>query len=145
MREWGEICQFRYMSQHSTNQVFQTSSASRWQRFKWSSRLLMLFVVLGVFIIILTLSRVYTPAFPNMISVQEKQALLDSSSSWLFSKSKIGRQYGGFRKYINEKEAYKLGGFPIPKRFRRKNGVIVQADSSFYSFKKFTTGVRAAF
>ena len=65
--------------------------------------------------------------------------------SWLFSKSKIGKQYGGFRKFINEKEAYKAGGYPIPRRFRKKNGIIVQADSSFYSFKKFTAGVRAAF
>ncbi len=80
-----------------------------------------------------------------MISAQEKQALLDSTSNWLFSKSKIGRQYGGFRKFINEKEAYRAGAYPIPKRFRQKNGIMVQADSSFYSFKKFSAGVRAAF
>ena len=91
------------------------------------------------------MSRVYTPNLPSMISAQEKQALLDSTSSWLFSKSKIGRQYGGFRKFINEKEAYKAGAYPIPRRFRKKNGIIVQADSSFYSFKKFAAGVRAAF
>ena len=133
------------MEDQFTNQVFQTSSPSRWQRVKWSSRLLLLFVILGIVLVILTLSRVYTPAFPNMISVQEKQALLDSTGSWLFSKSKIGRQYGGFRKFINEKEAYKAGGFPIPKRFRKKNGIIVQADSSFYSFEKFNAGIRAAF
>ena len=85
------------------------------------------------------------PTFPNMISAQEKQVMLDSTSSWLFSKSKIGKQYGGFRKFITEKEAYKAGGYPIPKRFRKKNGIIVQADSNFYSFKKFPAGVRAAF
>ncbi len=79
-----------------------------------------------------------------MFGAQEKEALLDSSS-WLFNKSKIGKQYGGFRKYINEKVAYKAGGYPTPKRFRKKNGVIVQADSSFYSFKKFSAGVRAGF
>ena len=107
---------------------------------------MLLFIVLAILTIIITLSRVYTPDLPNMISAQEKQALLDSTSSWLFSKSKIGRQYGGFRKFINEKEAYKGGAYPIPKRYRRKkNGVIVQADSSFYSFKKFSAGVRAAF
>ncbi|HTQ66563.1 MAG TPA: glycosyltransferase [Puia sp.] len=133
------------MAANSTTQVFQTNSPSRWQRFKWSSRLLLLIIILGIVTIIITLSRVYTPNLPNMISAQEKQALLDSTSSWLFSKSKIGRQYGGFRKFINEKEAYKAGGYPIPKRFRKKNGIIVQADSSFYSFKKFGAGIRAAF
>jgi poly-beta-1,6 N-acetyl-D-glucosamine synthase len=133
------------MAANSTTQVFQTNSPSRWQRFKWSSRLLLLLIILGIVTIIITLSRVYTPNLPNMISAQEKQALLDSTSSWLFSKSKIAKQYGGFRKFINEKEAYKGGGYPIPKRFRKKNGIIVQADSSFYSFKKFAAGIRAAF
>ncbi len=132
------------MAGNSTTQVFQTSSSSRWSRFIWSSRLIALFVVLAVIIIIITLSRVYTPSLPNMIGAQEKEALLDSSS-WLFNKSKIGKQYGGFRKYINEKVAYKAGGYPTPKRFRRKNGILVQADSSFYSFKKFSAGVRAGF
>ncbi|MEO6962985.1 MAG: polysaccharide deacetylase family protein [Puia sp.] len=132
------------MAGNSTTQVFQTSSSSRWSRFKWSSRLLALFLVLGIIIIAITLTRVYTPSLPNMLGAKEKEVLLDSSG-WLFNKSKIGRQYGGFRKYINEKEAYKAGGYPIPKKFRKKNGIIVQADSSFYSFKKFSAGIRAAF
>lgn len=132
------------MARNSNTQVFQTNSSSRWSRFIWSSRLIALFVVLAVVTIIITLTRVYTPSLPNMIGAQEKEALLDSSS-WLFNKSKIGRQYGGFRKYINEKVAYKAGGYPTPKRFRRKNGILVQADSSFYSFKKFSTGIRAGF
>ena len=131
------------MAGNSTNQVFQTSSSSRWSRFIWSSRLIALFVVLAVITIIITLTRVYTPSLPNF-GAQEKEALLDSSS-WLFNKSKIGKQYGGFRKFINEKVAYKGGGYPIGRRFRKKNGLIVQADSSFYSFKKFPTGIRAGF
>jgi peptidoglycan-N-acetylglucosamine deacetylase len=131
------------MAGNSTNQVFQTSSSSRWSRFIWSSRLIALFVVLAVITIIITLTRVYTPSLPNF-GAQEKEALLDSSS-WLFNKSKIGKQYGGFRKFINEKVAYKSGGYPIGRRFRKKNGLIVQADSSFYSFKKFSIGIRAGF
>jgi peptidoglycan-N-acetylglucosamine deacetylase len=133
------------MAANPTHQVFQTNSASRWQRVKWSSRFFMLIVVLGIATIVITYSKVYTPALPSMISAQAKQIFLDSTSSWLFSNSKIGRQYGGFRKFINEKTAYKAGGYPIPKRFRKKNGVIVQADSSYYSFKKFPAGIRSAF
>ncbi|MDP4211713.1 MAG: polysaccharide deacetylase family protein [Bacteroidota bacterium] len=132
------------MAGNFTTQVFQTSSSSRWSRFKWSSRLLALFLVLGIIIIAITMTRVYTPSLPNMLGAKEKEVLLDSSG-WLFNKSKIGKQYGGFRKYINEKEAYRAGAYPIPKRFRKKNGIIVQADSSFYSFKKFAAGIRAAF
>jgi cellulose synthase/poly-beta-1,6-N-acetylglucosamine synthase-like glycosyltransferase/spore germination protein YaaH/peptidoglycan/xylan/chitin deacetylase (PgdA/CDA1 family) len=134
-----------YMPDDSTNQIFQTNSPYRWRRFKWSGRVFFLFIILCITIIVITLSRVYIPALPRMMGVQEKQVLLDSTSSWLFSKSKIGRQYGGFRKFINEKEIYRHGGYPIPRRFRKQNGVIVQADSNFYSFRKFPSGVRAAF
>src|SRR5579871_6101397 len=132
------------MAKNSTNQIFQTDSSSRWQRFKWSSRLLLLLLIFAIVIIIIAISRVYTPGLPQFASTQEKQALLDTNSG-LANKSKIFKQYAGFRKYINEKEAYKAGGYPVPRRFRKRNGIVVQADSSFYSFKKFTTGIRAAF
>ncbi len=133
------------MANSPTNQVFQTNSPSRWQRVKWSTRIVLFFIVLGIVVITIALTRVDLPALPRMMSAQEKQVLLDTNNSWLTGKSRIAKQYGGFRKFINEKEAYRAGGFPIPKRFRKKNGVIVQADSSFYSFRKFPTGIRAAF
>ena len=40
---------------------------------------------------------------------------------------------------------YNQGAYPIPKRFRQKNGCWCIADSSFYSFKRFSAGVRAGF
>lgn len=131
------------MNTTTTHQVFQTTSPSRWQRFKWSSRLLLLLIVLAIVTVVITLAFVaYKPNLP--IFATEKQVLLDTGSN-LFNLSKIARQYGGFRKFINEKEMYSHGNYPIPKRFRRKNGVIVQADPNFYSFKKFTAGIRAGF
>lgn len=133
------------MNATTTHQVFQTSSSSRWQRFKWGSRILLFLLGLGVAVIILTLYRGNTPAMPRLISAREKQVFMDTTGSWLFSQSKIAKQFGGFRKFINEKEIYKHGGYPIPKRFRRKNGVLVHADSSFYSFKRFSAGIRAGF
>jgi len=133
------------MANDSTNQVFHTNSPSRWQRVKWGSRVLLLFILLGIVVITIALSKVDLPALPRMLSAQEKQVLLDTNNSWLTGKSKIAKQYGGFRKFINEKEIYNRGGFPIPKRFRKKDGIIVQADPNFYSFKKFKAGIRAAF
>ncbi len=128
---------------NTTPQVFQTSSPTRWQSFKWSSRVLLLLLALAIVTVIITLAIVaYKPALP--VFAAEKQVLLDSNSS-LFNHSKIAKQYGGFRKFINEREMYKHGNYPIPKRFRRKNGVIVQADPNFYSFKKFAAGIRAGF
>jgi cellulose synthase/poly-beta-1,6-N-acetylglucosamine synthase-like glycosyltransferase/spore germination protein YaaH/peptidoglycan/xylan/chitin deacetylase (PgdA/CDA1 family) len=126
-------------------QVFQTSSSSRWQSFKWGSRFLLFFLLIGLAVIAITISRGDTPLMPRLISAQEKQVFLDTSDNSFFSKTKIGKQYGGFRKFINEKEMYSRGGYPIPRRFRRRNGEIVQADSNFYSFRKFDAGIRAAF
>src|SRR5271154_7212992 len=102
-------------------------------------------IVLGIAVIVITLSKADIPDLPHFANAQEKQVLLDTNSSWLNKKSKILKQYDGFRKYITEKVAYRSGNYPIPKRFRKKNGVLVQADSSFYSFKKFTAGIRAGF
>ena len=133
------------MAANSTYQVFQTSSTGRWQRFKWAARFVLFLLILGVAVIIITLSRTNIPDLPHFANAQEKQVLLDTNSSWLNKKSKILKQYDGFRKYITEKVAYKSGGYPIPKRFRKKNGVVVQADSSFYSLKKFAAGIRAGF
>jgi poly-beta-1,6 N-acetyl-D-glucosamine synthase len=133
------------MAKNSSTQVFHTDSPSRWQRVKWSSRLLILFLILGIVVIIIALSHVNLPMLPRMLNAQEKQVLLDTNNSWLTGNSKIAKQYGGFRKFINEKEIYNQGAFPIPKRFRKQNGVIVHADSNFYSFQKFPAGIRAAF
>ena len=133
------------MAKNSSTQVFHTDSPSRWQRVKWSSRILLLFIVLGIVVIAIALSHVNLPMLPRMLNAQEKQILLDTNNSWLTGKSKIAKQYGGFRKFINEKEIYNQGAFPIPKRFRRENGLLVHADSSFYSFQKFPAGIRAAF
>jgi len=127
----------------NTHQVFQTETASRWQRFKWGSRILFFFIALGIAVFIITFSQGATPSMPKLIGDQEKQALLDTNSK--AAKTIIGKQYGGYRKFISEKEMYNRGGFPIPRRFKRKNGVIVHADPDFYSFHKFGAGIRAAF
>ena len=44
-----------------------------------------------------------------------------------------------------KKKSTSRGGYPDTQRFRKKDGIIVQADPNFYSFKKFKAGIRAAF
>lgn len=128
----------------NTKQVFQTATATRWQRFKWGSRFIFFFIAIGIAVFIITLSRGNTPSMPRLIAEQEKEVRLDTVNS-IVSNTKIGKQYGGYRKYITEKEMYSKGGYPIPRRFKRKNGLIVHADTGFYSFHKFSAGIRAAF
>ena len=77
------------MAGNSTYQVFQTSSTGRWQRFKWAARFVLFLLVLGIAVIIITLSRTNIPDLPHFANAQEKQVLLDTNSSWLNKKSKI--------------------------------------------------------
>lgn len=129
-------------------QVFQTLSPRRWLRFKWVGRFLVFLVLLSIAVVGITLWRGYTPALPRLISDREKQALLDTSGSWVFNHSKIARQYGGFRKFINEKEAYNRGSSlfsPHKKRGRKRKQRRTPSDTALAQLEKFPTGIRAAF
>src|ERR1700722_1761388 len=121
-------------------QIFQTNSTGRWQRLKWGGRIFLLFLVLGVFILYITISRNYTPALPRIKEQSQLyKKVLDTGRTFLFKNSLI-EQYGGFRKYINEKVPYRGGAFPGQSRkdTERNAGVAaVKADTSFRSFTKF--------
>ncbi|MDR3715020.1 MAG: polysaccharide deacetylase family protein [Puia sp.] len=134
------------MTANSTHQVFQTTSPGRWQRFKWGGRILLLFVILGIIIISIALSRAYTPTLPRIREQSQLyKKVLDTSRTFLFKNSLI-EQYGGFRKYINEKVPYRQGAFPGQKKDSNKSGFNpFAADSGFRAFNKFPTGIRAAF
>src|SRR3984957_9546263 len=127
-------------------QIFQTNSTGRWQRFKWGGRIFLLFLVLGVVILYITISRNYTPALPRIKEQSQLyKKVLDTGRTFLFKNSLI-EQYGGFRKYINEKVPYRGGAFPGQKRDSDRPGVVpAKVDTSFRSFTKFPTGIRAAF
>jgi len=133
---------------HTQQQVFQTSSPGRWQRFKWGGRIVFLFLVLGVVIFSIAVNRGYTPSLPRIKEQSQLyKKVLDTNRTFLFKNSLI-QQYGGFRKYITENAPYKPGGFPGQTkkdsvRHARYNNF--KADTNFRSFAKFPTGIRAAF
>src|SRR5882724_4265030 len=86
-----------------SKQIFQTSSSGRWQRFKWAGRLILLFLILGVVIFSIALSRGYLPSLPRIKEQSQLyKKVLDTNRTFLF-KNNLIQQYGGFRKYINEK------------------------------------------
>src|ERR1700754_2857751 len=130
----------------SKRQIFQTNSPGRWQRFKWGGRIVLLVLLLGVVIFSIAVSRNYTPALPRLTEQSQLyKKVLDTNKTFLFKNSLI-EQYGGFRKYINEKVPYRAGAFPGQSRrdslaaLRAKN-----VDTNFRSFNKFPAGIRAGF
>ena len=46
-------------------QIFQTTSSTRWNRFKWISLFFILAVIVSITILIVALQQVYTPALPR--------------------------------------------------------------------------------
>jgi hypothetical protein len=132
----------------SKRQIFQTNSPGRWQRFKWGGRIVFLVLLLGVVIFYIAISRNYTPALPRLTEQSQLyKKVLDTNKTFLFKNSLI-EQYGGFRKYINEKVPYGGGAFPgMSKRDSEKAAAFRarKIDTNFRSFAKFPAGVRAAF
>src|SRR5882724_2554806 len=131
-----------------SKQIFQTSSSGRWQRFKWAGRLILLFLILGVVIFSIALSRGYIPSLPRIKEQSQLyKKVLDTNRTFLF-KNYLIQQYGGFRKYINEKVPYRAGAFPGQSKKDSSSyaqQAAFKADTDFRSFSKFPTGIRAAF
>ncbi|MBS1663219.1 MAG: glycosyltransferase [Bacteroidetes bacterium] len=133
----------------SKKQIFQTSSPGRWQRLKWGGRIVLLVLVLGIVIFYIAVSRNYTPAVPRLTEQSQLyKKVLDTNKSFLLPKNSLVEQYGGFRKFINEKVPYRSGAFPGQSKKdseRLAAHRLKQADTSFRSFNKFPAGIRAAF
>jgi len=88
---------------------------------------------------------------PSLPRIKEQSQLykkvLDTNRTFLF-KNNLIQQYGGFRKYINEKVPYRAGAFPGQSKkdsARYAQQAAFKADTDFRSFSKFPTGIRAAF
>ena len=108
----------------------------------------MLLLVLGIVIVCIAVSRNYTPAVPRIKEQSQLYKKVLDTGRTFFLKNSLIEQYGGFRKYINEKVPYQRGAFPgQAKRDSERNAAAAsaKADTSFRSFTKFPTGIRAAF
>ena len=109
---------------------------------------MLFFLILGVVIIYLAVSRDYKPALPRIKEQSQLyKKVLDTNRTFLFKNSLID-QYGGFRKYINEKVPYRGGAFPGQTKKDSDRAAAQRSkstDTSFRSFTKFPAGIRAAF
>src|SRR3954470_7508989 len=114
-------------------QVFQTNSSNRWQRFKWSSRLLLFILLCAV--ITLGIAIYKTDREQHEIPLQgraQKKALTEANP--LLFEGKLAKRYKGFRKFINSK-------------WVRGNGCGQRTPANLSSNSLFndSVGIRAAF
>ena len=83
-------------------QVFQTDSTSRWNKFKWTLRIVLFVVALfvAVFLTMLIIDRI--PSFPFR---EDFRSAVMANKPYL-KQNKMSREYKGFRYFINEKKAH---------------------------------------
>ena len=114
------------------SQVFQSHNSSRWQKFKWAGRFLLLFFILAIVVVIIALNNAYSPSIP-LESRAIKKVLTDSIPS--YNESKMGKQYRGFRSEIQN--LWKKG-----KGQGQKDSVLNLSTTPIFSD---SLGIRAAF
>ena len=140
----------------SKKQVFQTDNPTRWQRFKWSSR-----VLIGIFVLLLAvlITMLFIEKSPSIPIRQEQYRAIISANKPFLKESKLSKQYKGFRSFFTDNDPrfhYRLN-----KRFgalRSGNTVSVNAVAFYRNFfwglkdaysptewNKMPAGIRAAF
>jgi cellulose synthase/poly-beta-1,6-N-acetylglucosamine synthase-like glycosyltransferase/spore germination protein YaaH/peptidoglycan/xylan/chitin deacetylase (PgdA/CDA1 family) len=113
-------------------QIFQTDSSTRWQRFKWGTRILLLLIPLGLLVLI---AWFFTEQLPGIPQLSYKQAIGLEKENFLSKSSLIAKKYKGFRQYIDQKELTNKAPYKIKTPAGYRNLVQNQMPS----------GIRSAF
>jgi len=133
------------MSHNATRQIFQTTSVTRWQRFKWGSRFLIFCVVLSIAVIFIAMKTEFTPNLP--ISDVARKAIIDRKN-FLEKSPHLRKEYAGFQKFINTRWAKGKGcgqtgisSASSPNSWDRPSGIrsafyVAWDAQSYFSLKK---------
>ena len=118
------------MEHKHSEQIFQTSNPSRWQRFKWGGRLLLFVLILIVAIITIAIKTMFLPNLPMMQCQVMKEVLQAEKPS-----SPLAKKYQGFRKFIDNRWAKGKG-------CGQADSVLDLSNSAYFSD---SLGIRSAF
>ncbi|MFA6873434.1 MAG: glycosyl hydrolase family 18 protein, partial [Bacteroidaceae bacterium] len=127
-------------------QVFQTENTSRWNRFRWSIRLL---VFIGTILFTALIIMLIIDKSPNLPFKQDYKSVITASRPFM-QETKLSKEYKGFRKYISDKklhtnyEKQKQDRIDRQKQFGGNNQSST-TDKAITSWNKFPGGIRSAF
>jgi peptidoglycan-N-acetylglucosamine deacetylase len=85
-------------------QIFQTTSSTRWNRFKWFSLFILLAVIISITILIVALQQVYTPALPRFNDKGVAHLNSDLAGKCATPNPYCKKLAPGFQQYIINKE-----------------------------------------
>lgn len=124
-------------------QVFQTENKSRWNKFKWTTRLLF-FVIFFFFVTFLvTLLIDKTPSIP--LKPDYRSAV--TASKPFMQETKISKEYKGFRERIHAKRAHSDYEKVRAERDSVKGKKVLEKvkNKDFSIWQQFPAGIRSAF
>ncbi|MFC4233007.1 polysaccharide deacetylase family protein [Parasediminibacterium paludis] len=114
------------------SQIFQTNNPTRWQRFKWAGRIILVLALVALAAVLIALFNASLPDIP-LEGRAIKKVLTEKIPE--YRESKMGREYRGMRKFIEEKWAKGEG-------VGQKNPNLDLSTSSLFND---SLGIRAAF
>lgn len=118
----------------SIQQIFQTNSPGRWNRFKWTTRVLFAIALFFITVFLVALINGTSPSLPKLKDQDEVyKKILNPNNPTTFSNGK-NQRFQSFRQFIQKKsyKHHKLHTFRRKKKVRVKPLASVQIRSAFY-------------
>ncbi len=124
-----------------SKQIFQTDSTSRWNKFKWSIRLVSFLAILliSVFIVMFIIDGI-----PNMPFKQDYRSVVTAQKPYL-KDNRISREYKGFRGFFLEKKAHSNYAKEAAKQFRFSGNGDSVTTKYIADWSSKTAGIRSAY
>lgn len=147
--------------QEPKSQVFQTSNPSRWQRFKWSSRVIIAIVLLLFTVLVTMLFVEKDPVIP----IKQDYRTVISADKPFYQETQLSKQYKGFRKFFTEKKPHFNSSSAAKRKAQLRNNfdasiisnsvlqpnfvsqffLGINVNNSQATWNKFPCGIRSAF
>ena len=131
-------------------QVFQAATATRWQRVKWGSRILIFISIILIIALVVAANNASQSTGKPRLQTYDYKRLKDTAS-FVYKNSELARKYYGFRKFIDDRDVKTKTRDPyqtlLPSNFRNitsttaacgiRAGFFVDWDpQSFYSLQR---------
>ncbi len=88
----------------SSNQIFQTNSALRWNSVKWTSRVVLFVILLFITVLVIAVIRAQSPNLPD---IETKSTLFENEinpTKQLIPSNQKGKYKAGFKSYLEAKD-----------------------------------------
>lgn len=113
---------------NSSAQVFQSSSRTRWRRFKWTMRIVLFIFLFLIAAFVIALWQSNNPNIPQLKNKSERYKKIAQGRENLLQEKKINTKFIGFKNYIEKKYQQLFSTHKIPIN----NNIACPVRAAFY-------------